>query len=851
MSIKKLLALLLAAAMVFGIAACSKTTTTTGGGSSNVPTASGGDTDSPYVWVDDGKNYTYHTYTTITPSNWNELTYQDENDSTLIGYTTSSFFIFDYKFETNKFGETEIVSGDYTVKYSAASKLEDVTAQYAKEWGLGDVTSGYAYKITLRDDLKWQNGDPIVAEDFVYSMQEQLNPLFQNYRADSYYAGSVNLVGAKAYAKQGQSGWFAAHSAYDTYSTDLDSKLIFTLAAPTDDQPAESYIRKNWIGFPATYDAAAAADYLVSNYWGDLEGVTTEVLAKMEGKTLAEIKADTEMNTAWKSMIGWWQSEPNEELHFFVTNYTYPEASWDDVGLLAVGKYELVVIMTEPLTLLDDDGNLTYHCAYDFSGLPLVHKETYEKCKVAPTGDSTLWTTTYNQSAKNTMSWGPYKLESFQAGKQYVVTRNTEWYGYNMKENEGLYQTDRIVCDKVDEWSTAWNMFRAGQVDGISIDVSIAEEYKGSSRAYFTPDDFITSAQLQSNYEALKSRQEDGVNKTILTYSDFRKAMSLAINRADYAEKCTTSSMAGFGIFNSMHYYDVENGGVYRDTDEAKKVLCETYGVDISKYASLDAAVDSITGYNLTLAKELVTKAYNAALADGEIKETDKVVLVWGTSTDTESTRRSYNYLKTAWEEMCVGTPLEGRIEIEFDASFGTKWANDFRAGGYDICTGGWSGAAWNPGYFLLAYLDDNYRYAQGWDTSAVMMTYTMVGDSITAENGGGKELTMSLIEWYNCLNAVEGREHPEYDWSENAIDQEDRLQLIAALEAQVLQSYYCVPMLNYYAASMLSYKVDYITYEYNTFMVYGGLKYMTYNFTDEEWEAEVAKQNNELNYKI
>ncbi len=506
--------------------------------------------------------------------------------------------------------------------------------------------------------------------------------------------------------------------------------------------------------------------------------------------------------------------------------------------------------MTEPLTLLDDDGNLTYHCAYDFSGLPLVHKATYEKCKVEPATGSTLWTTTYNQSAENTMSWGPYKLESFQAGKQYVVTRNTEWYGYNMKENEGLYLTDRIVCDRVEEWSTAWNMFLAGKVDGISIDVSVAEDYKGSSRAYFTPDDFITSAQLQSNYEALKSRQTEGVNKTILTYSDFRKAMSLAINRADYAEKCTTSSMAGFGIFNSMHYYDVENGGVYRDTDEAKKVLCETYGVDISKYASLDAAVDSITGYNLTLAKQLVESAYQAALADGEIGENDKVVLVWGTSVDQESTRRSYNYLKNAWEQMCVGTSLEGRIEIEFDASFGTKWANDFRAGGYDICTGGWSGAAWNPGYFLLAYLDDNYRYAQGWDTSSVMMTYTMVGDSITAENGGGKELTMSLIEWYNCLNAVEGREYP-YDWSENAIDQADRLQLIAALEAQVLQSYYCVPMLNYYGASMLSYKVDYITYEYNTFMGYGGLKYMTYNFTDEEWEAEVAKQNNELNYKI
>ena len=56
--------------------------------------------------------------------------------------------------------------------------------------------------------------------------------------------------------------------------------------------------------------------------------------------------------------------------------------------------------------------------------------------------------------------------------------------------------------------------------------------------------------------------------------------------------------------------------------------------------------------------------------------------------------------------------------------------------------------------------------------------------------------------------------------------------------------------MLNQFSASLLSYKVDYITYEYNTFMGYGGLKYMSYNFTDEEWSAEVANAGGELDYK-
>ena len=58
------------------------------------------------------------------------------------------------------------------------------------------------------------------------------------------------------------------------------------------------------------------------------------------------------------------------------------------------------------------------------------------------------------------------------------------------------------------------------------------------------------------------------------------------------------------------------------------------------------------------------------------------------------------------------------------------------------------------------------------------------------------------------------------------------------------------MPLFYSFGASLLSYKVDYITYEYNTFMGYGGLKYMSYNIDDAEWAAEVAKVGGELDYK-
>jgi ABC-type oligopeptide transport system substrate-binding subunit len=202
---------------------------------------------------------------------------------------------------------------------------------------------------------------------------------------------------------------------------------------------------------------------------------------------------------------------------------------------------------------------------------------------------------------------------------------------------------------------------------------------------------------------------------------------------------------------------------------------------------------------------------------------------------------RHVNFISAAWAVLAEGTPLEGKLEVN-TAEKGATWANDFRAGAYDVCLGGWTGAAWDPGYFLLAYLSPDYMYSQAWDTSSVEMTFTMEG---CAADGSDITATMSLMDWYNCLNGKGA-----YNFSASALPQEKRLPLIAALEKQVLQVYYSVPVSYSFAASLLSYKVDYITYEYNTFMGYGGMKYMKYNFTDAEWAAEVAAQGGELDYK-
>ncbi len=816
----RLLALMLGAMLTFSMAAC----------------GNGGD-----EGKQEAKTYTYNTYTTVSPSNWNVLTYQDNNDTQIMDYISSNLFSFNFKFDD----DGEIVPGQFEVEYVMVDKLEDVTAAYAGEYGIEEGESAKAYKFTFRKDLKWDDGTAITAEDFVYSMQEQLNPLFLNYRADSYYLGSTIISGAKNYALQGQKSWYAADTPYAHYSTDLDEKIIFSIDV-NKNTAASSF--RGLMGFPDSYDAAKTAAFLANNY---LEDVTAEEILALEGKTFAEIKEDEEMSATWAAIIGWWQTAPDEELDFFITEYEWPEYSWDNVGYFTgANKYELVMILDKALPIFNEDGTLSYRAAYNMQSLPLVKKDLYEDCKIAPKTEGALWTTNYCSNKVTTASYGPYKLANYQAGKSYTLEKNDKWFGYRMAQYKGQYETDRIVCETIADYDTAFMKFLSGELSEISIDASKAASYKNSSRAMFTPDDYVGSLQLQSSKESLQERETEGKNKTMLTYTDFRKALSLAINRADYNQKCTTASLTGLGLYNTMHYYDVANGGVYRETDQAKKVLCNVYGVDPDNFDSLDDAVDSITGYDLTQARQLVTKAYNEALEAGDISATDTVSLVYGTAASTIATRRYHQYLSDAWTELMKGTPLEGRFELTFDASYGDDWSKSFRAGAYDVCQGGWTGAAWDPGYFLLAYLGKDYMYSAAWETDKETMTFTMRGvneeGEVTNDGADTFTATMTLMDWYNALNAT--ADSP-YQWGGGMLDEEFRIDLIAALEEEVLTHYYSVPLTNSFSASLMAYQCDYVTPEYNTFMGYGGIRYLTYNYSDAEWAKYLADNGGTIDY--
>ena len=813
----------------------------------------------------------YRTYTSVMPSNWCELTYSDNNDTQIMNYIAGELFTFDYEFDESKGGKFKedgtvnadaIIDGGYKAVPSAATAIEDVTTELAAKWGFNEeqvADGGYAWKFTLRNDIKWDDGTAINARDFEYSMKEQLDPKFQHLRVSSYYGSNIKIKNARGYVYQGAKGNGSGYKYGTSYEKDKDT---MTFSWTNGYYVVEKY--KN------QYKPA----WLLTAGFGGFEGVKTEeegeaFLKAWEGKSVAECLADTGLMKTFldsflvgKERASWTAEDYDILLDTFNVDYEYPEMEFSEVGFYAESEYEFVIVLDAPIYALKDDGSLSYHAAYEFSGFPLVKKDLWESCKKAPQEGATLWTTNYCTSVETTASWGPYKLTSFQRDKQFVLERNDNWFNYGEADYANQYQVKTIVTEQIADTNTAWMSFLSGALDEIGLDVNHKDDYRNSKYTVFAPGTGTYAMNLYSNLEVLN---KNGRNNSILAIKDFRQAVSLFLDRDDYNAATTTAMLSCYGLIGPSYYYDPENAGVYRDTEYAKKGLLRVYGFTeldggkwtdgTNEYADYEAAYAAMKGYNPTLAKELVEKAYQElATNSAYVYDASKPIeIIYGTSVDNEGTRRDYNYLVKLFDDLTKGTSLEGKITLTFNASYGEKWAEDFRSGAYELASGtGFGGNALNPAGVLGCYVDPSLglTYHTYWDVYSDNMTFTMpVGDY----SESGKELTMSIYNWYACVNGMAESSNDatnKYNWSSGKVDEAIRLQVMSAIEEFILNKYYAIITTSQYSGSVTSAKYSYITENYNMYLGFGGFRYMIENYDDEAWAKYVKSTNLESEYK-
>ena len=140
--------------------------------------------------------YTYNDYIAATASmDWNPHTWETHDDGVLLERISMGFY--DLVLNADKTG--------YAFMPEMAAELPvDVTAEYVGKFGVAEGETAKAFRIALNKDATWENGEKITADDYIYSMQQQLNPKMLNRRADSYYAGEMIIYNAKNYLYAGK-----------------------------------------------------------------------------------------------------------------------------------------------------------------------------------------------------------------------------------------------------------------------------------------------------------------------------------------------------------------------------------------------------------------------------------------------------------------------------------------------------------------------------------------------------------------------------------------------------------------------------------------------------------------------
>ena len=809
---KKLLSLVLAVVMVFGLVAC--------GGNGGSETTAPAET-TPVAG--EAASYTYKSYMSALGTNWNPHAWEMSNESTMLSYLETPL-------ATMTILDSE--NGIYQWVYDAATYVTDVTAEHQDDLTKYQVTlpegqtaeqttSGYVFEIGLNPDMKWENGTPINADTYIYSMKALLDPDMKNYRANLYYDGESAVAGGNAYYNSKEEG------VYVPYTT-LYASLADAMAA------GEVYIN--------CWDFWGAAGYI------DAEGNEAPQYVSVNDETAYSADGAGNDEFSGASLYAGYGAylEVGGGYETYAVVYKANErmgATFDEVGCYKVDDYTIRYVTQAA----QDINYFLVSCSSNW----LVYEDLYEAGK-----DTTgaLVTTNYNTSKETTMSYGPYRIESLQEGKQLVYVKNENWYGYEEQADGSLkamsswlidgesrerYQTNKIVIDVMDD-DAAKQAFLKGELSEWTPSADDTLAYATSERLYKVEETYTQSFFFNTSVDALKTMDESkgNTNSVVLSNENFRKAFSLAVDREELVG-ATSGYKPAYAIMNNLYFYDVYNdpNSSYRNSDDAMQAIVNLYGVEYGEgtpYATLRDAYLSINGYNLTEAKALMATACTELVEAGLYVAGDPIVIRIGwakgalDSAANQQLALVNKYINAAIEGSGFGPiTLEavGNIENRYDA---------VPQGEYAIGYGAWGGAAFYPFRNFQVYCDtEQYSINElgCWDPSTENLTLVV----------NGEEVTMTWQDWSRALIGT-----GPYAGESNEL----KLNITAQMEELYLKKYYRIPLMSTTACFMVSYQLDYFTENYNIMYGFGGLELMTYNYTDAEWADFIAESNGAISYE-
>ena len=665
----------------------------------------------PSAEKDDG--YTYRTYLSTSPTNWNVHNWQTNDESYITSFTEIGLYdcILNDAKDGYKF-VPEMASAMPTVidpSEIEANEYDSIKSKYySTDWSKGQV-----WEIPLNKKATWEDGTAIKAKDYVDSMERLLSPSLANFRADSYYNGNLVLANAETYYKNGRS---TIESAYNELMKEKkpnlpnsDGEWYINLGGENgyvkaiygdkigDNSPNLYTLLNQW---SFTTDASklaaqriySAVAYYLWQYvdhsnssdktkWDEFtkpadvgtwtfenqKNINVDEFNKQSVKTVAGLDSSTswskddyklddlkkDLTTVINAIPYAKEGFPSSSLWalplFANITHEYVNITSDKIGIQAKDDYTLRLYLAKTISALDLKFALTSNW--------LVNIPLYDKLTVS-TGMSSKATKYATNSVENYMSYGPYRLTGFEPAS-ITIEKNDKWYGYTDGEHVNQFQMDRVYTRIIKDHQTAVNEFMAGNLDDIDLNKTDMATYGKSGRRTTTYESYTQKLSFNTKRSKLLERQRGTTktNKTILANKDFRIGLSLAIDRNAFAANATAGSKGFTGLLNDLYIANVATGEMYRNTDEGKKVYGMVYNtLGGSTIGEEKALAESACGYNKELAIEYVKKAIKDELnasTDGHLAAGDKIDIEFRVYDDTsENTKIMFNFINSAWNDV-------------------------------------------------------------------------------------------------------------------------------------------------------------------------------------------------------
>jgi oligopeptide transport system substrate-binding protein len=287
-------------------------------------------------------------------------------------------------------------------------KSLDAIPAIAERWDINNDSSEFVFH--LRHNARWSNGDPINAQDFIYSLRRALSPEVESRTANlAYYIKNAQAFNSKSvFVHDPQTNQFLLEKDFaDEGSTTEVALSQKPLTAKETEYPLKD-------GTTAT-----AADSAFHQYMHSPARLVLPGTEKGRKKIL----------------------DANPKLQAAVTNKELVKVSAEDVGIEAVDDYTVRISLAQPAPYFT---GLVAHQLFR-----LVPRKVIEKFGAE-------WT-----NPANIVTCGPFKLKEWKPYNEVVVERDPMyWDAANVKLDEIHFYVST-------DHPTTMNLYKVGAADAV------------------------------------------------------------------------------------------------------------------------------------------------------------------------------------------------------------------------------------------------------------------------------------------------------------------------------------------------------------------------------------------------